>query len=80
MEELVKEILSHKNEDGPVGELAKELHDIIEDFKSGDISEQDMKELINETVEAYRAQENADNEVLVRWAVKIAQLVAKAAV
>ena len=80
MEELIKEILSHKNEDGPVGELANELHNIIEDFKAGDISEQDIKELINETIEAYKAQENADNEVLVRWAVKIAQLAAKAAV
>lgn len=80
MQELIKEILSHKNEDGPIGELANELHNIIEDYNAGDISEQDMKELINETIEAYKAQENADNEVLVRWAVKIAQLAAKAAI
>lgn len=80
MEDLIKEILSHKNEDSLIGELADELYNIIEDYKAGDISEKDMKELINETIEAYKAQENADNEVLVRWAVKIAQLAAKAAV
>ena len=80
MEELVKEILSHKNEEGPIGELANELNNIIEDYNAGEISEHDMKDLINETIEAYKAQENADNEVLVRWAVKIAQLAAKAAV
>ena len=80
MQELVQEILSHKGEDGPIGELANELHDIIEDYNNGEISEADMKDLIHETIEAYKSQENADNEVLIRWAVKIAQLASKAMV
>ena len=80
MEELIQEILSHNGEDGPIGELASELHNIIEDYNAGDISEVDMKDLLNETVEAYKSQGNADNEVMIRWAVKIAQLASKAIV
>ena len=78
MEELVKEILSHKNEDGVVGELANELYNIFEDHKAGEISDEDLKDLLTETINAYKAHENADNEVMIRWAVKIAQLAAKA--
>ena len=78
MEELIKEILSHKNEDGVIGELANELYNIIEDHKAGHITDEDLKELLTETINAFKAHENANNEVMFRWAVKIAQLAAKA--
>jgi len=78
MDELIKEILSHKGDDSVLGELALELHNIIEDHKAGEISDQDLNDLLIETIQAYDAHETADNEVMVRWAVKIAQIAAKA--
>jgi hypothetical protein len=78
MEELIKEILSHKDDDSVLGELALELHNIIEDHKAGEISDQDLNDLLIETIQVYEAHETAHNEVMVRWAVKIAQIAAKA--
>jgi len=78
MDELIKEILSHKDEDSALGELAAELYNIIEDHKAGDISDQDLNDLLTETIQVYKAHETAHNEVMIRWAVKLAQLAAKA--
>lgn len=78
MDELIKEILSHKDDDSALGELALELHNIIEDHKAGDISEEDLNDLLIETIQVYKAHETAHNEVMIRWAVKLAQLAAKA--
>ena len=80
MDELIKEILTHVDDEGSLGELAKELQNIIEDYKAGEISDQDLNELLIETLQVYEAHDTANNEVLVRWAVKIAQLAAKAAI
>jgi hypothetical protein len=78
MDELIKEILSHKDDDSALGELAAELHNIIEDHKAGDISDEDLNDLLIETIQVYKAHETAHNEVMIRWAVKLAQLAAKA--
>ncbi len=78
MDELIKEILSHKDDDSALGELAIELHNIIEDHKAGDISDEDLNDLLIETIQVYKAHETAHNEVMIRWAVKLAQLAAKA--
>jgi len=78
MDELIKEILSHKDDDSALGELALELHNIIEDHKAGDISDEDLNDLLIETIQVYKAHETAHNEVMIRWAVKLAQLAAKA--
>jgi len=78
MDELIKEILSHKDDDSALGELAAELHNIIEDHKAGDISDEDLNDLLIETIQVYKAHETARNEVMIRWAVKLAQLAAKA--
>lgn len=80
MDEFIKEILTHVDDEGSLGELAKELQNIIEDHKAGEISDQDLNELLIETLQVYEAHDTANNEVLVRWAVKIAQLAAKAAI
>ena len=78
MDELIKEILSHKDDDSALGELAAELHNIIEDHKAGDISDEDLNDILIETIQVYKAHETAHNEVMIRWAVKLAQLAAKA--
>ena len=78
MDELIKEILSHKDDDSALGELAAELHNIIEDHKAGDISDEDLNDLLIETIQVYKAHETAHNELMIRWAVKLAQLAAKA--
>jgi len=78
MDELIKEILSHKDDDSALGELALELHNIIEDHKAGDISDEDLNDLLIETIQVYKAHETAHNEVMIRWVVKLAQLAAKA--
>ena len=78
MDELIKEILSHKDDESALGELAAELHNIIEDHKAGDISDEDLNDLLIETIQVYKAHETAHNEVMIRWAVKLAQLAAKA--
>lgn len=78
MDELIKEILSHKDDDSALGELAAELHNIIEDHKAGDISDEDLNDLLIETIQVYKAHETAHNEVMIRWAVKLAQFAAKA--
>jgi hypothetical protein len=78
MDELIKEILTHVDDEGSLGELAKELQNIIKDHKAGEISDQDLNDLLIETLQVYKAHDTAHNEVVVRWAVKIAQIAAKA--
>ena len=78
MDELIKEILTHVDDEGSLGELAKELQNIIEDHKAGEISDQDLNDLLIETLQVYKAHDAAHNEVVIRWAVKIAQIAAKA--
>ena len=80
MDEQINEILTHIDDEGSLGELAKELQNIIEGHKAGEISDQDLNELLITTLQVYEAHDTADNEVILRWSVKIAELLAKAAI
>lgn len=72
MDELVK----HKDDQGPIGDLARELIAIMNDYKSGDISLEDKNELVEEVTKIYAAHDSADREIVARWAVSIAQVLA----
>ncbi len=80
MDEQIKEILTYIDDEGSLGELAKELQNIIEDHKAGEISDQELNELLITTLQVYEAHDTANNEVILRWSVKIAELLAKAAI
>jgi len=67
MEELTK----HKDDAGPVGDLARELITIVNDFRSGELTLEEKNELVEEVMAIYQAHEHADQEVLGRWCSKI---------
>ncbi len=68
MDELIK----HKDDAGAIGDLARELLSIINDFKAGDISLEEKNELVAEVTKIYAEHNSADKEVVARWAVQIA--------
>lgn len=69
MDELIK----HKDEEGAIGDLARELLAIINDFKAGDITLEEKNELVAEVTKIYAEHDSADREIVARWAVQIAQ-------
>ena len=75
--ELLQEIQSYKDQEGPVGDLARELESILNDSS---LSEKDRADLLTETVSAFEGLDTAQKEVFVRWAVTFAQFAAKAVV
>ena len=77
MSEFLQEIIQYKDKPGTAGDLARELQSILDDQT---LSQQERADLLNETVNAYKGIENAEKEVIVRWAVTIAQMAAKAAI
>lgn len=70
MDELIK----HKDDEGTIGDLARELLAIINDFKSGDITLEEKNELVEEVTKIYAEHDSADKEIVARWAVSIAQV------
>lgn len=70
MEELQK----HKDDQGPIGDLARELISILNDFRAGDISLEEKNELVEEVTKIYAEHDSADKEIVARWAVQIAQV------
>ena len=67
------ELLKHKDEQGPIGDLARELIVIMNNYKLGSISLDEKNELIDEVIKIYSAHDSADKELVSRWAVKITQ-------
>ena len=67
------ELLNHKDEQGPIGDLARELIVIMNDYKLGNITLDEKNELIDEVVKIYAAHDSADKELVARWAIKITQ-------
>jgi hypothetical protein len=67
------ELLKHKDETGPIGDLARELLVIMQDFKRGDLSLEEKNELVDEVIKIYAAHDSADKEIVSRWAIKVTQ-------
>lgn len=78
MDDLVKEILTKVDDQGDLGDLARELEAIINDHRAGDICDVDAKELIEEACKAYGSHSDARDEVIIRWVAKIVELASKA--
>ena len=67
------ELLKHKDEAGPVGDLARELIVIMNNYKLGQLSLEEKNELIDEVIKISAAHDSADKELISRWAIKITQ-------
>lgn len=70
------EITQYINENSPRGELARELMGVVADYQAGTINAQEKEEITNAIVESYKADQLANDEVTLRWAVTAATLVA----
>jgi|TARA_R110000824_G_scaffold98131_2_gene234226 hypothetical protein len=71
------EIVKYINEDSIRGELCREFHGIISDFKEGKITEQEKEELVLGIEEGFMADESARDEELVRWVHNAVTIVCK---
>jgi myo-inositol-hexaphosphate 3-phosphohydrolase len=67
------ELLKHKDEAGVIGDLARELLVIMNDYKLGNISLEEKNELVDEVIKIYAAHDSADKELISRWAIKVTQ-------
>ena len=67
------ELLKHKDETGPIGDLARELLVIMNDYKLGNISLEEKNELVDEVIKIYAAHDSTDKELISRWAIKVTQ-------
>ena len=69
-------ILQYVNEQSIRGDLARELMGIMNDYESGTISAEDKSELLHEIMASYQASDLARDEVMWRWAISAATVVA----
>ena len=69
-------IVQYVNEQSIRGDLARELLGIMSDYESGTISAEDKSELLHEIMASYQASELAKDEVMWRWAISAATVVA----
>ena len=69
-------IVQYVNEESIRGDLARELLGIISDYESGTISAEDKSELLHEVMASYQASDLARDEVMWRWAISAATVVA----
>ena len=69
-------IVQYVNEQSIRGDLARELLGIISDYEAGNISAEDKSELLHEVMSSYQASDLAKDEVMWRWAVSAATIVA----
>ena len=69
-------IVQYVNEQSIRGDLARELLGIMSDYESGTISAEDKSELLHEVMASYQASELAKDEVMWRWAISAATVVA----
>ena len=67
------ELLKHKDETGPIGDVARELLVIMQDFKRGELTLEEKNELVDEVIKIYAAHDSADKEIVSRWAIKVTQ-------
>ena len=69
-------IVQYVNEQSIRGDLARELLGIMSDYESGTISVEDKSELLHEVMASYQASDLAKDEVMWRWAISAATIVA----
>jgi hypothetical protein len=69
-------IVQYVNEQSIRGDLARELLGIMSDYESGTISAEDKSELLHEIMASYQASDLARDEVMWRWAISAATVVA----
>ena len=69
-------IVQYVNEQSIRGDLARELLGIMSDYESGTISAEDKSELLHEVMASYQASDLARDEVMWRWAISAATVVA----
>lgn len=69
----MEELLKHKDAEGPLGDLARELIIIMNEFKAGELTLEEKNDLVTEVVDIYKAHESADREVMARFAVQITE-------
>ncbi len=69
-------IVQYVNEQSIRGDLARELLGIMSDYESGTISAEDKSELLQEIMASYQASDLARDEVMWRWAISAATVVA----
>lgn len=67
------ELLKHKEEAGAIGDLARELLVIMQNYKLGELTLEEKNELVDEVIKIYAAHDSADKELVSRWAIKITQ-------
>jgi hypothetical protein len=67
------ELLKYKDDAGAIGDLARELLVILQDYKLGTISLEEKNELVDEVIKIYAAHDSADRELVSRWAIKVTQ-------
>lgn len=70
------EITQYINEESVRGDLARELAGIVADYQAGSITVEEKNELVHAIVESYKADQLANDEVALRWAVSAATVVA----
>lgn len=73
------ELLKHKDDAGAIGDLARELLAIVEDYTNGKMTLEERNELIREVAKIYAEHDSADKEIVARWAVNIVQVLAAVA-
>jgi hypothetical protein len=66
------ELLVYKDADGVLGDLARELISITENYRSGELTLEEKNELVEEVIKIYAAHETADKEIIARWSVTVA--------
>lgn len=69
-------LVQYVNEESIRGDLARELLGIISDYEAGHISAEDKSELLHEVMSAYQVSDLSKDEVMWRWAVRAASIVA----
>ena len=72
----MNELLEHKDEAGAIGDLARELIAIMDDYKAGKLNLEEKNELVAEVTKIYAEHDSADKEIVARWAVSIASTLA----
>lgn len=67
MNQLEQELLQYQNDLGPVGEYARELLGILNDYSSGAITAEEKNELVEEVLNVKAANSLANHEQALRW-------------
>lgn len=74
----MEELLQYVGEQSIRGDIARELAGILNDYQSGAISHQDKEQLVQSALMIYQQNGVAENEIMWRWVISAATLVASA--